>query len=539
MDKVTKVSISGISFTLEENAYSILKDYLSRLNSHYETYPNGQEIVEGIEERIAELLIDAGGKSGIVSQLMIQKVLDTVGRPEEIYEDSEASQSRTSPSDGQDAPQKRLYRNPNDRVIAGVCGGLGAYFHKDPLWFRLGFVLLAAIPAFTNHNWNGWWNPFTFILLYFILCICIPKAVTTAQKCAMRGESLSYDEIEKNASLHREEHNESALGNIFRILAKGLLIFAGCILLIIGFSGILAVFAAVFGIAVAGLAIPGIFMEALNLAVLSTPVSIILAKVLLALFVFLPFVALLYCGVKLLFKIKTPKWRPGLVMFIVWLLSLIGLVILGVKVSSQFINFGNNISSRFSDSSDWESSELITPGRDTVYIRFSGTEDMSDKKIIAHGDRNEFKLLYIIDMEKDSAFIAVYPSITLNHRDDSVCSVDASCTLFENNMSYEEKKEKEKMHFFSFNNDTLTVDPLYFGVDIPVTEVNRKVTVTVPENFKVIIPEPVFHEFESEFEHFDTKAFDKKALQKIEKKLKHWKVDLHPDEWFSDDENEF
>jgi len=538
MDKVTKVSISGISFTLEDNAYSILKEYLNRLNSHYSNYPNGQEIVEGIEERIAELLVDAGGKSRVVSQPMIQKVLDTIGKPEEIYEDSEARQSRTSSTDGQNEPQKRLYRNPNDKVISGVCGGLGAYFHKDPLWFRLGFVLLTAIPAFTNHNWNGWWNPFTFILLYFILCICIPKAVTTAQKCAMRGESLSYDEIERNAASRREEHNESVLGNICRILAKVFLIFVGCILLIVGFSGILAIFAAVFGIAVAGLAIPGLFMEALNPAVLSSPVSILLAKVLLALFVFLPFVALLYGGVKLLFKIKTPKWRPGLIMFIVWLLSLIGLVILGVKVSSQFINFGNNISSRFSDSSDWESSELITPGRDTVYIRFSGTEDMSDKKIIAHGDRNEFKLIYIVDLEKDSTFIAVYPSIKLNHRADSVCTLDASCTLFENNMSYEEKKEKEKMHFFSFNNDTLTVDPLYFGVDIPITEINREVTITVPENFKVLIPEPVFHQFESEFEHFDTHDIDRKVILSIEKKIKRWKGDFDSGEWFNEEDNE-
>lgn len=40
-------------------------------------------------------------------------------------------------------PENRLYRSNTDRVIGGVCGGLGEYFAVDPVWFRIGFVLLA------------------------------------------------------------------------------------------------------------------------------------------------------------------------------------------------------------------------------------------------------------------------------------------------------------------------------------------------------------------------------------------------------------
>lgn len=39
--------------------------------------------------------------------------------------------------------QRRLYRSNTDRVIGGICGGLGEYFAVDPVWFRIGFVLLA------------------------------------------------------------------------------------------------------------------------------------------------------------------------------------------------------------------------------------------------------------------------------------------------------------------------------------------------------------------------------------------------------------
>lgn len=39
--------------------------------------------------------------------------------------------------------QRRLYRSNSQKVVAGVCGGLGEYFSVDPVWFRIGFVLLA------------------------------------------------------------------------------------------------------------------------------------------------------------------------------------------------------------------------------------------------------------------------------------------------------------------------------------------------------------------------------------------------------------
>ena len=37
---------------------------------------------------------------------------------------------------------KRLYRSKTNKVIAGVCGGLGDYFGVDPVLFRLLWVLL-------------------------------------------------------------------------------------------------------------------------------------------------------------------------------------------------------------------------------------------------------------------------------------------------------------------------------------------------------------------------------------------------------------
>lgn len=44
------------------------------------------------------------------------------------------------------SPRKSLRRSRSNRVIMGVCGGLGEFFDINPIWFRLGF-LIALIPG--------------------------------------------------------------------------------------------------------------------------------------------------------------------------------------------------------------------------------------------------------------------------------------------------------------------------------------------------------------------------------------------------------
>lgn len=58
---------------------------------------------------------------------------------------------------------RRLYRSKEEKVVAGVCGGLGQYFGVDPIWFRIGFVLLAL------GGGSG-------VLIYLIMVLLIPSA---------------------------------------------------------------------------------------------------------------------------------------------------------------------------------------------------------------------------------------------------------------------------------------------------------------------------------------------------------------------------
>ncbi len=81
---------------------------------------------------------------------------------------------------------KRIYRDPDDRMIGGVCGGLAAYTNIDPVIMRLIFVVLLFMGIGA--------------LAYIILWIVVPEARTTAQKLEMRGDSV----------------NTSNIGNFFR-----------------------------------------------------------------------------------------------------------------------------------------------------------------------------------------------------------------------------------------------------------------------------------------------------------------------------------
>jgi len=107
---------------------------------------------------------------------------------------------------------KRLYRNPEDRILGGVAGGLAAYFDKKATNIRLIFaapiLLNILINIFSGFRWD---NDFgfvmnigfgsisgTFILTYIILWIVLPEANSDYEKMEMRGEKVDVNRIRQN-----------------------------------------------------------------------------------------------------------------------------------------------------------------------------------------------------------------------------------------------------------------------------------------------------------------------------------------------------
>ena len=112
MKEIDKVSIGGYAFTLEKDASAAVEQYLKDLEAHYLGQPGGKEIMEGIEERMAELLLERCGGSGVASMTDIQGIIDILGRPERIEADD------PEPERPQEAPRKKLYRDMENKRIA-------------------------------------------------------------------------------------------------------------------------------------------------------------------------------------------------------------------------------------------------------------------------------------------------------------------------------------------------------------------------------------------------------------------------------------
>ena len=343
MTEIEKVSIGGYAFTLEKAASEEVGKYLKNLEAHYLGKPGGKEIMEGIEERMAELLLERCGRNGVATMADIQSLIGILGRPERIEADD------PEPEQAQARPQKKLYRDLENKRIAGVCAGLGNYFNFDVVAMRIIFCVITLALFFTGAD-EGVWSLSGFAA-YAILWLAMPAARTAQERWAMKGDAGTLDDIQRSIRNGVEEMGDAARRGMDEVrdtvrghgneLGKIILLVIGIILLLGGVSGLASV-------SVIGLKGPTLFSAPLDrfLDELSVDVPIFYdmvntpwIMVLAVLAVVLPLIGLIYGGIQMIFGFKPPKWRPGLVIFILWLVVLVVLAVLfamGV-VSTEYL----------------------------------------------------------------------------------------------------------------------------------------------------------------------------------------------------------
>jgi phage shock protein PspC (stress-responsive transcriptional regulator) len=191
MKRTLSINLSGMVFTIDEDAYEELRHYLNNLERHITDDAERKEIVDDIERRISELFSERfSNRKQVISIEDVREVIGILGNPEDIgdagMDEEGPSQQRVSQG------YKRMYRDPDNRVLGGVCGGLGAYLNIDPLVFRILFLLFFfAIGA--------------GLLVYLIMWIVIPEARTRAQKMEMRGEPINFSTIGRNVKEEFEQ----------------------------------------------------------------------------------------------------------------------------------------------------------------------------------------------------------------------------------------------------------------------------------------------------------------------------------------------
>ncbi len=193
MKTTISINLGGIAFTIDDDAYRELKTYLDALSNHFKQEDGGDEILADIEARIAEECARKR-ENGIqvISISMVQEIISRMGRVEDLTGEKagetdgikieEPYFARTDKE--KTKSPKRLYRNPENAMLAGVASGLGAYFNIDPSIPRIAFVLL------TLFGGSG-------IIIYIILWLVLPEADTPLKQSELRGESPTIKDIEK------------------------------------------------------------------------------------------------------------------------------------------------------------------------------------------------------------------------------------------------------------------------------------------------------------------------------------------------------
>ncbi|MGN6638596.1 MAG: PspC domain-containing protein, partial [Mucilaginibacter sp.] len=186
MNKTIIININGIVFHIEEDAYEVLKNYMTDVKRHFMNSADSLEITTDIENRIAEMFNEllAGENKQVIVEQDVRSVIEQMGTVED-FEKSEQDTEGSFSNTYYNTDSRRLFRDPDYRLIGGVCAGIANYFDIDVVWIRLAFALSLLVAG-------------TGLILYIILWIVIPKAVTRADRMAMKGEKLNLQGFKRN-----------------------------------------------------------------------------------------------------------------------------------------------------------------------------------------------------------------------------------------------------------------------------------------------------------------------------------------------------
>lgn len=178
--KITvSINLGGYSFNIDEDAYSELKRYLRNLELHFAGDESASEILSDIETRMAELFrTKITSFKQVISIEDVRQSISVMGTPEDISDNGGKSTREKFSSPG----YHRMYRDTDNRIIGGVCAGIGAYWDIEPLIIRIIFIALILAGGIGA-------------IVYLILYIVLPEARTTAQKIEMKGEPVNIHNI--------------------------------------------------------------------------------------------------------------------------------------------------------------------------------------------------------------------------------------------------------------------------------------------------------------------------------------------------------
>ncbi|QRE03233.1 PspC domain-containing protein [Flavobacterium psychrophilum] len=399
MNKTVNMNLGGFFFHIDEDAYQKLNRYFDAIKKSLSS-DGREEIMNDIESRVSELFSEKlTGAKQVISLKEVDDVIAVMGQPEDYKIEDEAP--RQPNYNYASSGSRKLYRDKENGIIGGVLAGLGYYFGIDKVWLRL--IMLVLLLSFG-----------TGFLLYIILWIVMPEAVTTTEKLEMQGEPINISNIEKKVKEEFENLSEKfknadvnfkdgmdtvsekvkIFSNDFSDKMKSNSSRVGSNLgdVIISILGIFAKFLGAFIVMVASISLLGFFVasivmlfsstmpDSFALNYISTPIGLeipLWIQGILFLLVFgIPFFFLLILGLKLLVtNLKSIGSIAKYSLLSLWIIALAILIVLGIKEATQLAFDGKVVQKQ---------SINISP-TDTLFVKFKNN-DFYSKDVDNHDD---------------------------------------------------------------------------------------------------------------------------------------------------------
>ena len=377
MKTTVKINLSGQIFNLDDDAYQALKDYLDTISKRFRDTEEGAEIIADIEARIAELFLSKIiEKKEVITLEDVNDVISIMGQPED-FTDPEGMEDDTGAAYRTRRKSRKYYRDGDNAIFGGVCAGLAAYFGIENWLMRLLWVIFFLATG------GG-----VMLILYIVLWIAVPKAETAAEKLEMRGEKVTISNIEKTVKEEYETVKENVkegyekvktskelkktknvMDEIFQVIGQIIIVFLKIILFIVGFVLIIGGLAVLTALSVAVFfrnsilptEIFGSPIQSFNefFGILGDPTSMTLISIALFFTIVIPLIALIYGGIKMMFRFKANDKMIGLTAFVLWIISVVFLVTMAAFEGWNFNAYGRT--------STTESLENLTS--DTLYVQ--------------------------------------------------------------------------------------------------------------------------------------------------------------------------
>jgi phage shock protein PspC (stress-responsive transcriptional regulator) len=502
MKKTISINLNSFMFHIDEDAYQILHVYLDKLAAHFGNNEEGREIIRDIEARISELFAEKlTTAKQVINTADVEEVIAVLGYIDDIIDSDEDESSKKEESEPSDKKAgKKLFRDDDSKVLAGVCSGLAAYTGVSVVLWRVIFLIFLFIPGNIS------------IFAYIILWIAVPVAKTTAQKLEMKGEKVNLENIEKTVKDEYEtlksnlknmntgkfsdtiEKIWEAFLSAFRILVKVMTPIVGAAFIIIGLALSAAVFVGMISTGSENIFyneswISFLWLPSVLEIITNSEIAWLLSVSILVLFM-IPVIALIYGGITMLFKLRGSKFlSAGLL--IIWILSIIMTVFLSINIgrSYQTVAFNTETEEIPVDSSFVYTFALLDDDStfDKTY-RFE--KDKHGKKTVQIHSINDFHYFlqsHFIQIESDK--IKIKPTLQFTKSEKN--QPELEFRYYARGSNTQEAQDNLALVSYNYNiTDSLVEFPPFYHINSPRWRAQElRIIVKIPIGSSIFIDE--------------------------------------------------